>query len=272
MLDRFTHTNSKGEVLDFVSIGILINYNQLRDYEWEVEVENNRIKGFKRGVAKKTIPFVFAVNEAQANEIKDKFYEHFDVDVLTGREGYFTINGYKYYCYVTKNVKSDYLISQRHLRINVEATSDKSYWYKEKTVTIDFNETTGETNALKYAFTYPFTYRGSNSVNMINENFVDSDAIIRCYGEAINPLIKIGDNVYQVNTSITANEYIEINTIEKTIYKYSNFGEKTNIFEKRNKQYDIFKQVPSGANNVSASDNFKVDIVLIEKRSEPKWS
>lgn len=272
MLDRFTHTNSKGEVLDFVSMGIYINYNQLRDYEWDVTVENNRIKGFTRGVKKNTIPFVFAVDESKANEIKNKFYEHFDIDVLTKREGFFTINGYKYHCFVTKSVKSDYLISERYLKINIETTSDKPYWQKEKTATIDFNAATGETTTLKYPFKYPFTYGRSNSANVINDGFYESEAIIRIYGEAINPLVKIKDNIYQVNTTITSGEYIEINTFEKEIYKYSNYGEKTNIFESRNKDYDIFKPIPSGSNVVSANDKFKVDIVLIERRSEPKWN
>lgn len=272
MLEKFSHTNSKGETLDFTTLGIYINYNQLRDYEWEVEAENNSIKGFKRGIAKKTIPFIFAVDEAQAKEIKNKFYEHFDVDVLTHREGHFNINGYKYHCYVTKSVKSDYLIAEGHLKISIETTSDKAYWYKEKTTTVDFKAAAGETNALRYPFTYPFTYRGSNSVNVINEAFFESDAIIRVYGEAINPLVMVGDNVYQVNDAISEKEYIEINTSERTIYKFSVYGDKTNIFEKRNKQYDIFKRVPSGSNIVSANGLFKVDIVLMDKRSEPKWT
>ena len=272
MLERFSHTNSKGETLDFVAMGVYINYNQLRDYEWEVTTENDRITGFKRGVKKKNIPFVFAVDEARANEIKDKFYEHFDVDVLTKRAGYFLINGYKYYCYVTKSVKSDYLIAERHLKINVETTSDKPYWYREKLTTIDFNSATENADTLKYPFTYPFTYGRANSSNIINDDFIESDAIVRMYGEVINPLIKIGDNVYQVNTTIASGEYAEINTIDKTIFKYSNYGESTNIFETRNKDYNIFKPIPSGANTVSANEKFKVDIVLIEKRSEPKWS
>lgn len=272
MLERFTHTNSKGETLDFVSLGIFINYNQLRNYEWSVQSENNQIKGFTRGIVKKTIPFVFYVSEEKSNLIKDMFFEHFEIDVLTGRKGYFLINGYKYHCFVTKSVKSDYLISERHLKISVETTTDTPYWKKEKTSTIDFKNITGETNALKYPFAYPFTYKGSNSVNVINEAFFESDAIIRVYGEAINPLVMIGDNVYQVNDAISEKEYIEINTSERTIYKFSVFGDKTNIFEKRNKQYDIFKRVPSGSNIVSANGLFKVDIVIMDKRSEPKWT
>ena len=74
MRDRITHTNSKGEVFDFVELGIYINYNDLRDYEWEVMTDNNRITGFKRGIATKTIPFVFAVDEKKATEIKNAFY------------------------------------------------------------------------------------------------------------------------------------------------------------------------------------------------------
>lgn len=46
MLDRITHINSNNETLDFTSLGIFVNYNDLRNFEWIVKSNNNRITGF----------------------------------------------------------------------------------------------------------------------------------------------------------------------------------------------------------------------------------
>ena len=95
MLDRITHINSNNETLDFTSLGIFVNYNDLRNFEWIVKSNNNRITGFYKGIVKKTIPFVFLVaNQQKANEIKNQFYEHFEIDILKKEKGYFEINGY----------------------------------------------------------------------------------------------------------------------------------------------------------------------------------
>lgn len=272
MLDKFMHVNSKGEVFDFLEYNIIANYNNLRDFEWTVVQNNDRITSFQRKVTKKKIPFVFALNDKNPNEIKDKFFEHFEYDVVMNQPGYFVINDYRYYCYAIKSAKTEYLKSSKYLKITLETVSDKSYWKKETLHVLDFTKSENkESDSLTYSFTYPFTYRNTKT-SILNNTFMNNACIIRIYGEAVNPLVKIGDNVYQVNDRISDKEYIEINTDEKTIYKYSNFGEKTNLFDKRNKNYDVFKQIQSGQNTVGVNSNFKVDIVLIEKRSEPKWS
>ena len=272
MLDKFIHVNSKGETLDLLALGIYANENELRNYEWTVNTSNDKIVGFKKGVVKKSVPFVFFVDKERAAEIKNKFYEHFDVDVLTARAGHFIINGYKYTCYLTKSVKSDYLTSKRQLKLTAEVTTDKPYWCKETLRTIDFSTTQTEgKNSLTYPFTYPFTYTNEKVSKIVNEDFIESDAIIRMYGAAEDPLVKINDNVYQINTSLGSTEYLEINTSEKTIVKYDNKGNATNLFHLRSKNGDSFKKVPPGALTVSANGNYRVDVVLIEKRGEPRW-
>lgn len=271
MLEKFVHINSKNETLDFVALGIYINVNELRDYEWQVKSSNDKITGFYKGIVKKPIPFVFYVDEKKAAEIKNKFYEHFEVDVLTERAGYFLINGYKYHCFITKSVKSNYLTSKRLLKVEVEITTDKSYWIRETMRTIDFSQVTSE-DGLTYPFTYPFTYRNEKTTKVVNENFVESDAIIRMYGPVENPLVKIGDNIYQINISLISTEYLEIDTLERTVYKFDAKGAKTNSFDLRSKEYYAFNKVPSGTLLVSTNGGFKVDIVIIEKRGEPRWT
>lgn len=270
MHEKITHTNSNNETLDFTALGILVNYNDLRDYEWGIKTKNDKITGFYKGVVKKTIPFVFCVDEHEADEIKNRFYEHFEIDVLQKRKGYFEINGYKYYCFAVKSVKSNYLINKRYLRINVGIATDDSYWIKETSYTADFSSSSART-VTKYPFTYPFTYSVPKTVNVVNDLFTDTDMIMRIYGRCTNPIINISDNTYQLYVTLNAEEYAEIDTFKKTITKYSSNGVRSNIFNSRNKNYDTFRKIPQGSFDITTVGVEKVDIVLIERRGEPRW-
>lgn len=270
MLDRITHTNSNNETLDFTSLGIFVNYNDLRNFEWGVKTNNNRITGFYKGVVTKTIPFVFLVDQQKANEIKNQFYEHFEIDILKKEKGYFEINGYKYYCYAIKSTKSKYLIDERLLYLEVGITTDDSDWIKETTYTADFSSAQARTTT-KYPFTYPFTYSAPKSVNIINDFFTDSHAVIRFYGRCTNPIVNINNITYQLYVDLNVGEYAEIDTFKRTITKYSFNGVQSNIFNSRNKSYDVFKKIPQGSFDITTVGVEKVDIVLIERRGEPRW-
>lgn len=271
MHEKITHTNSNNETLDFTALGILVNYNDLRDYEWGIKTKNDKITGFYKGIVKKTIPFVFCVDEHEADEIKNRFYEHFEIDVLQKKKGYFEINGYKYYCFAVKSVKSNYLINKRHLHINVGIATDDSYWIKETSYTADFSSSSVRA-VTKYPFTYPFTYSAPMSVNVINEFFTDSHAIIRIYGRCTNPIVNVNENTYQLYVDLNTGEYAEIDTFKRTITKYSSNGTQSNIFNSRNKSSDTFKKIPQGSFDITTVGVEKIDIVLIERKGEPKWS
>ena len=71
--------------------------------------------------------------------------------------------------------------------------------------------------------------------------------------------------------TLNAEEYAEIDTFKRTITKYSSNGVQSNIFNSRNKNYDTFKRIPQGSFDITTVGVEKVDIVLIERRGEPKW-
>lgn len=261
------YVNSNNRYVDFYATNLRATKGNFHIRKWRIE--NDKVLKDKVFYS---ITLTLKGSLEERKKKLDEICDIFETDVASNKHGIMYYGDYYLECYV---ISADTHISSSlatRSDVELEIYSCNNYWKKEKTSTIDFKNITGETNALKYPFTYPFTYKGSNSVNVINEALFESDAIIRVYGEAINPLVMVGDNVYQVNDAISEKEYIEINTSERTIYKFSVFGDKKNIFEKRNKQYDIFKRVPSGSNIVSANGEFKVDIVLIDKRSEPKWT
>lgn len=274
MRENLIHVNSRNEVLDFKKLGTLVNYNELRDYEWSYSSENNVITGFTKGIVKKTIPFVFFTNEDKADEIKNKFYEHFDVDVLSEEPGYFKIGDYKYYCYLTKSKKTNYLIDKRYLELSVEVTTDIAEWINEKTLNlIMYSDKKSHSREKKYTYSYPYIYSNQKGVVQVNnDSFISCDFILRIYGPCSNPFVKIGQVIYQVNSTLTNDEYLEINTKERTIFAYSKYGEKRDLFHFRGKERsNFFEKFPSGTSTVAWNGMFKAELIIYETRGEPKW-
>lgn len=289
MRDKITHTNSLGETIDFSASRIYIEQNDLRDFEWKVVSKNERITGMTKGIVKKTIPFVISVDSARANEVKNMFFEHFEKDILRKAQGFFEINGYKLYGYVTKSVKSSYLIHKRCLKLTIEYTCDNPYWIKETTTSyigaerdirtnivgvarVGYATLTGE-ELSHYPYGYSYGYGSFANINhvLVNNHYDESDFIIIINGKAKNPIIDIDNQRYELNYEIMENEYVIINSSEKTITLYKNDGSKVNIYNYRNKKEYIFTKIPSGEHSVRWNGNFDFSMTLIGKRSEPEW-
>lgn len=289
MRDKITHTNSLGETIDFSSSRIHIEQNNLRDFEWKVVSKNERITGMTKGIVKKTIPFVISVDSSKANEVKNMFFEHFEKDILRNAQGFFEINGYKLYGYVTKSVKSDYLINKRCLKLTIEYTCDNPYWIKETTTsfigvesdkkssivglaTVGYS-TVSEEDATSYPYGYNYGYDSvADSVqNLANNNYGDSDFIMIINGRANKPIIDIDNQRYELNYEIMENDYVIIDSSEKTITLHKNDGTDVNIYNFRNKREYIFRKIPFGNHSVRWNGDFDFSITLIGKRSEPEW-
>lgn len=274
MLEKLKHVNSQGETLDFLSLGIYINYNELRDFEWSAETENDLITKIKRGVVNKTIPFIFYCDEDEAVNIKNQFYEHFEKDVINLKPGYFEINEYRYYCYVTKNKKSNYLKSKRYLEIEVQITSDQPKWVKERTYSFIPKPNNAFITAENktYPYVYEYTYGESDGIGeMIIDSLGESDFKIIVYGPVANPSIMIGEYLYNVDCDIGISEYLSIDSKTREIFITDISGNKINVFDKRNKENYIFQKIKPGNIPVIWSGGFGFGVIVFDERSEPKW-
>lgn len=273
MLERFIHVNSTGDILDFLSLGIYANSNELRNYEWNVSSSNDIITGFTRGVTKKVIPFVFYCESDKANQIKDNFYEHFEIDVLNKSPGYFDINGYRYYCYLTKSNKSDYLYSMKRLTLKVEVLSDHPYWVKENKSTYSLETIDTVIDSKRYQYRYPYIY-GKTPGNefLTNDSLKPSHFRLVIYGPIFAPSISIGGHIYSVNCEISNSEYLVIDSRTREIYIMTISGEKINMFDKRNFDSYIFERIPIGYSLIAWSGGFGFDLIVYDERSEPKWT
>lgn len=274
MLERFTYINSLGERLNFGNGGLFVNENDLRDFAWDISSKNNKISGFKKGIVTKTIPIIINCDsEANGIAIRNDLFEVCEKDVLAKKYGRIQIGNYYLRCYITGSKKSQYLIHKSHMVVSLVVATDLPEWIKETTTKHTMKSDTIST-FLDYPYDFSHDFKQPLvSATIKNDNFVASNFIAKIYGEIVNPTFFIGQHMYSVNVAIGANEYLTIDSINKTIVLTEANGNEVNCFNNRNKTSYIFEKIPIGNNKVtSTNENLRFDLTLLEERSEPKWT
>ena len=105
-----------------------------------------------------------------------------------------------------------------------------------------------------------------------NDNYAPTDAIIKIYGPHNEPNVNIGAFSHGASVELTANQYLEINTLEKTVLLYDiDTDTFENVFAQRNE--DAFEKVDTGESDVQWTGNAqKIEVQLLKHRSDPKWN
>ena len=274
MIEKLIYRNHMNEEISFGQGGIFVNSNDLHDYAWNYTSKNDRISAFKTGIVKKAIPVVIMCkSEEEGIKIRNKLFEIAEKDVLTMQYGHIIIGDYHLKCYVTGSKKSKYLVNKMYMVTSLTVVTDRPSWIKETTTTFGYGQGSEGTN-LDFNNDFPMDYTSNllgKSLN--NTGFIPSEFIMKIYGPCENPSVTIAGHEYQVNVSIESNEYLTIDSIEKTIVLTNKDGTKQNCFNLRNRESYIFEKIPSGLSGVSTSSgHFKFDVTLLEERSEPKWT
>ena len=92
------------------------------------------------------------------------------------------------------------------------------------------------------------------------------------YGPCTHPEIRIGDNIYRVETTLYDSEYLVINSIKRTVIKYGRNGVTENLFNARDKYNCVFERIPAGNSTVKWNAQYSFDVILFQRRSEPLWT
>lgn len=272
MLEQLTYKNHVNETIVFGKDKIFVNTNELHNYSWNVGSQNNKISSFSKKITTFNIPVVIACkSEKEAIAIKNRLFEVCEKDVLAKEYGTITIGDYYLKCYIAESKKNVYLKSKNSMELTLKVVTDSPYWIKETQTTFNYGQGAQGTD-LDYNNDFPYDYT-SNILGMElnNPGFVEVNFRMRIYGACENPKVTIAGHDYEVLTELLANEYIIIDSINKTVQKISANGTISNLFNLRNKESYIFQKIPVGRNSVSNNGNFKFDVTLLEERGEPKW-
>jgi hypothetical protein len=146
-------------------------------------------------------------------------------------------------------------------------------WVRETTSTHTL--TTDEVKGhLDYPHDFPYDFKNPLGRGAItNEGFVTCNFIMTIQGKALNPEIYIGGHKYLVNADIDENDYLTINSMDKTIILTKANGEQVNCFNKRDRDSYVFEKIPVGTSVVtSANGQIQFTLTALEERSEPRWT
>lgn len=276
MLDSFVYENHLGQRFSGLENGVYLNYSDLRDYAWSFDTMNSRISRFYRPVTSRKLPLVIVCESGdKAVEVKNKLADLAETDIEAMNPGKIYVGDYYTHGYITASAKSKYLINKRYSKINLTFTSDDPAWYREKTYYMfpGKNGAVWQNGGSDYPYDYSYDYAISNIGKAIACDSTVSNSFRMCiYGEATDPTVTIGGNVYAIKGTISAGERLLIDGISKKITLTTATGEKINWFDKRSRDHYIFKPIPAGQNTVVWDGSFGFDLTVIEKRSEPKWT
>lgn len=273
MFERLKYKNHINEVIDFGANGIYVNMSDLHDYEWTVNKKGNRITSLTRKSGTRKLPVIIVCSsEAEGIAARNRMMEVFEKDCLAMEPGRVILGGYYFKCFVTKSVKKSYMTSNRMMNLVLTLQSDQPYWVKESTVSFGLGSAEVVSGGVDYPFDYPFDYTANAPEQIINPSIVPSNFRTVIYGACVNPSITIGGHKYQVNCTIESGGYLTIDSVAKTIALTDASGAVTNVFNSRNKQSYIFEKIPSGTSSVTWDGSFGFDIILLDERSEPKWT
>ena len=282
MFEQIKFMNHINEVMEWGKNGTFANYNDLHDYSWDFTSDNNKISSFKMGIVKKTIPIIICCDsEEQGVLMKNRLMEYAEKDVLALQHGKIIIGDYYLKCYITGSKKGKYLESKGYMTATLTVTTDYPQWVKESTVSFRTDgsvvtNTPQETSAKRnFDFNYDFPYdytSGMRNKTLNNTGFVGTNFKLIIFGAAVNPAVHIAGHTYKVNCEVQAGEHLTIDSLSKTVILTRVDGTEVNEFNHRNRASYIFKEIPSGNNAVTWDGDFGFDVVLLEERSEPKWT
>ncbi len=275
MLEKLQYVNHVNETFDFGKNGVYVQTDDLHDYAWNVTKKNDRITGIAyTTTTKKLVAVIKCSTDAEGIAARNKLLEITEKDVLALQYGKIIIGDYYMRCYVTASSKTDYLINKQYMVATLTITTDLPYWIKETAFNFVGQEDTEDTSGgLDYPFDYPHDYHNSVSSRSIkNTGFMATNFRMVINGACINPAVYVGGHLYQVNCTVAADQHLIIDSVNKTIKLIDKDGTETNVFNSRNKASYVFEKILAGQSMVSWPGNFAFSIVLLEERSEPKWT
>lgn len=135
-MDKMKYINSKGETVSFGDGNILLDNNDVRDYEWSFNSLYKKIVGFERKTSKRKLKVLIYGKDARSTA--DIISGIFEADIEATKPGRLYIGDY--YCngYIYGSTKKDYN-KDGILLLELKFVTDESKWIKEEVTTKNQN-------------------------------------------------------------------------------------------------------------------------------------
>lgn len=230
-----------------------------------------RVKRFYKNVQTAKMKLsIMAADKEEFNAIMYTMHRIFEKDVRNMTPGKIWWNNFYKEGFVHSTSNDDYEELFESVEHEIEFLSVNPSWIRK--TTYQYRAQANETGTLDYPRDYGYDYDRSEIIEILNNQCIgESNFELIFYGAAVDPQITIGGNIYGLETTLKDGEYATVNSITKKIRQYSITGEETNIFDKRDRENNIFQKMPEGMLSVLRSKDMQVDITLYDERGEPEW-
>lgn len=283
---NFHYINSKGERVNFYEAPYFFQSGDLLDYSWSYDSEsgfnlisNVRKEPKERKVSIGIIPdtrLSYEERKAAAKSAADRLFDVVEYDVLNDVDGsLFTDSGFYLPCRLMSSSKSNWESGLPFIFEEFSVVSAKNSWIREVSKSFYPSAASGSASEyLDYDFDYNFDYSAAAvGVERWNiQHIAPMPFKLTVYGPAVQPRISINGHIYQVFTSLAADEYLVIDSLGNTVDKHMANGAQLSMYDLRGKSESTFVPIEPGNIALQWDGTFGFDLELRIERSEPKWS
>lgn len=273
---KLTYTNSKGDTFDLLTNGLRVKEGNFHSFRWVPQVVSgllgDSVKGFGKDALHYETTLAFIGTEAERRAALNTFHAATETDVINATPGTLTWQQDYIQCFVIASSTYPSDESPSWTFNDVDIYVPYPFWMRD--VTRSFSGGASESESgLDYPYDYEYDYyQGAQGSQMwATGHYAPSEFTLIIFGPAVDPIISVEGHQYGVYDTISAGEYVTIDSRSHTVTKTANDGTITNLFDMRTKDQSVFDKMPEGTFTVTWPGTYGFNLTLHEERSEPEW-
>ena len=279
MYDIYYVGAQNNEKINFCQWPYMVTGGDIFDGSYDNIDENDHIQEFERKITDRSLNIeINAVGDAFRKAV-DHLEDVTEKDIVNVTPGKLYVGKSYLKCWIVGTAKDRWVNDLCSISNSLTIRSDYPYWITEEAFSfLKASQSRAVSPWLDYPYDYAYEYSKVRNVQYIqNSNYTASGFRITIYGPCINPLIRIGGHVYELQTTLYENEYAVIDSStryskDRKIIRVKSDGSQEDIFNSRNKASDIWQKIPPGRSVVSWNGAFGFDVVLFNERGTPRWT
>ena len=277
------YENNRGQKINLTKLPYWLNVEPVMDYEWDYTKREKRrgtiIAGFTKNISSKDlILHIMSHSKSVVSNAVDEFNSVIESDIYDGTPGKIWCGDWYTYGYIIGSKNEKWQYDEPVMKKKITFVREQESWFRQtikKSYEGDSVTPQVESWVKRYDTGYDFAHDYmvdfESSVTLTNPDALPSVFILSIQGPALQPEIRIGDNVIGFNYDVPDGAVLEVNAVTKKTTTHLPDGTDLNVFGARDPDYYIFERIPSGRSAVTWDGSFNWEITLIEERSEPRW-
>lgn len=282
---EITYRGSSGNVYNLQADRLLrIKTANFHNYTWTASVTKQQygatVNQFQREPITYAASLMFMGSYETNKELIEALHDDFDNDIQSMKPGTLTWGDYSIQTFV---IASSTYPKDAWTQNDVKFYCPYPFWVREKTISIySYDPTILSTDKQydsansRYGYTYSYVGAQTRIVHIKENNKTPCDFRIVAYGPLTSVNVTINGGTHRVDYTVNDGDYMVIDSRRNGRYKgqaYVMSGTtKTDVFDYRDPQYELFARVPGGDITIDYSRTYGVDITFFFERSEPKWT